>query len=77
MHLHRNLYFPSKTRTFYVVMGANNVFSEIESFDKGLISKNKAFKRLKQQSVGTGVFGSKAFLVIPSDFVPGGHAIEK
>lgn len=53
------------------------MFSEIKSFDKGLISKNKAFKRIKQQSVGTEVFGSKACLVIPSEFVPGGHAIEK
>lgn len=58
-------------------MGANNVFSEIKSFDKGLISKNKPFKRIKQQSVGTEVFGSKPYLVIPSEFVPGGHATEK
>lgn len=60
LHLHRNNYFPSKTRPFYVEMGANNVFSEIESFDKGLISKNRVFKRIKQQSVGTEGFGSKA-----------------
>lgn len=40
-------------------MGANNVFSEIESFDKGLISKNKAFKSIKQQSVGMEVFEEK------------------
>lgn len=62
-------------------MGANNVFSEIESFDKGLISRNRAFKRIKQQSVGTQVFGSKkcleANLVIQSDFVPGGHTMKK
>lgn len=50
-------------------MGANNVFSEIESFDKGLISKNRAFKIIKQQSVGMEGFGSKAYLVIPTEFV--------
>lgn len=57
-------------------MGANNVFSEIESFDKGLISKNRAFKIIKQQSVGMKGFGSKAYLVIPTEFVWGGHTTE-
>lgn len=50
-------------------MGANNVFPEIKSFDKGLVFKNKAFKRIKQQSVGIEVFGSKAYLAHLSKWV--------
>lgn len=42
-----------------------------------LFLRRKLSKRIKQQSVGIEVFGSKADLGIPSEFVPGGSAIEK
>lgn len=42
-----------------------------------LFLRRKFSKRIKQQSVGTEVFGSKADLGTLSEFVPGGHVIEK
>lgn len=42
-----------------------------------LLLRRKLSKRIKQQSIGIEVFGSKADLGIPSEFVPGGRATEK
>ena len=42
-----------------------------------LFLRRNLSKRIKNQSVGTEVFGSKADLAIPSEFVPGGCATER